>query len=455
MASDAKAHNPPNPKINENERIRVCLMGAPFDTNNRGVSALASSLVRLVVEATPGARISIFMGNPSSYTKEVNFAGKEVSVNVINCRLSPRAKLQEHIFFLLFLTILTRLMPSSRLRRRIVHWSSRLEDLYACDFIGAINGGDSFSDIYGLSRFVGGMIPLIMIILLGKNLTLLPQTYGPYNSRLARSIARWVIKRSSPVLSRDMDGISLVRDLLKDDADKVPVAFCPDVAFTLPSLSPNKVTVNPSADIFGEGTWVGINVNGLMFHGGYIGGNMFGLRFEYKAFILRLIEKFIRETDAKIILIPHTYGEKGNVNSDPEASRQVFEDMKDHCGNRLFMLTGEYKEAEIKWIIGRCNFFIGSRMHACIAAISQGIPTAAVAYSKKFRGVFESVGLGSMVIDARSLDLNDACNMIVGIFHNRKTGKAMMKGKIDHAKDQVRETFIQLLSVQGLGGEAR
>ena len=42
-----------------NRQVRVCLMGAPFDTNNRGVSALAYSLVKLVKEVIPNAKISI------------------------------------------------------------------------------------------------------------------------------------------------------------------------------------------------------------------------------------------------------------------------------------------------------------------------------------------------------------------------------------------------------------
>ena len=37
-------------------------------------------------------------------------------------------------------------------------------------------------------------------------------------------------------------------------------------------------------------------------------------------------------------------------------------------------------------------------MHACIAALSHGIPTTAVAYSKKFIGFFDSVGLGDYVM---------------------------------------------------------
>lgn len=436
-----------------NGQARVCLMGAAFDTNNRGVSALSSSLVRLVTETLPGAKVSFFMGNPEKINKIVDFAGKDVPIDVINYRLSPKASLHEHVLYLLFLALLVRLSPSARLGHLIIRSNARLSDLDNCDFIGDINGGDSFSDIYGTSRFIGGMLPAIITILLGKKLILFPQTYGPYNSWLAKAIARWIILRSSPVLSRDQDSILLINNLLKNSTGNVPISFCPDVAFTLPSVFPAKPTIYPPADLFSGETLVGLNINGLLFHGGYTGKNMFGLRFEYKFFILELIEALLKATSSKIVLIPHTYGRKGNVNSDPEASRQVYDALKDRHKDRLYILTGEYKESEIKGVIGRCDFFIGSRMHACIAAISQGVPTAAVAYSKKFRGVFEGVGLGQMVVDARSLELDESVNRIVDLYRNRKLEMTSIKQKIDQAKKQVKETFMHLLGSPGPGNE--
>lgn len=433
---------------NDKRPLRVCLMGASFDTNNRGVSALASSLVRLVTDVLPQPSISFFMGHPERVTKTIKFAVKEVKIDVINYRLSPRAKLQEHIFCLLFFAFINHLLPSIQLREKILRMNSRLRDLYNCEFIGAINGGDSFSDIYGLWRFVESVLPMMITLLLGKRLVLLPQTYGPYQSPFARAIARWIIRRSATVLSRDHHSIPVIHSFIGNSNKNGKIEFCPDVAFTLPSLFPPSFAIYPPADVFAPGSLVGINVNGLLFHGGYTGANMFGLRFAYNDFILRLIEELVMRTSAKILLIPHTYGEKGNVNSDPEASRQLFAILKEHCNSRLHLLTGEYTECEIKGIIGRCHFFVGSRMHACIAAISQGVPTAAVAYSKKFQGVFESVGLEEMVIDARSLDLNKAIDLIIGLYRNRESETALIKQKIHSAKKEVIETFRDLLGTR-------
>lgn len=424
---------------------RVCLMGAPFDTNNRGVSALSSSLVKLVKEIIPEARISYFVGGKERGAKNLALAGNEVQVDVINYRLSPRSRMQENLLFLLLLSFLGYVIPSNGLRKKIINSNVRLCELNDCDLIGNIHGGDSFSDIYGLNRFIIGNLENVVVILLGKKPTLFPQTYGPYNSWLAKAIARWLIWKSEKAYSRDRDSITLIRDQLGIRSDDKQITFCPDVAFTLPSIRPTQPEIFPPTNAFGKEPFLGINVNGLMFQGGYTGRNMFGLRFEYKAFILKLIETLMAETSSNVAFIPHTYGEQGNVNSDPEAAKRIYETLQGKYKNRLYVVTGEYDQFEIKGVIGQCEFFIGSRMHACIAAISQNVPTAAIAYSKKFNGVFESVGLGHMVVDARLLDMEESINRVIALYRDREAEKLSMADKTGSAKQIVYETFERLL----------
>ena len=47
----------------------------------------------------------------------------------------------------------------------------------------------------------------------------------------------------------------------------------------------------------------------------------------------------------------------------------------------------------MKYLIGQCDFFVGSRMHSCIAAVSQCVPAVSIAYSDKFIGVMATLGL--------------------------------------------------------------
>jgi polysaccharide pyruvyl transferase WcaK-like protein len=48
--------------------------------------------------------------------------------------------------------------------------------------------------------------------------------------------------------------------------------------------------------------------------------------------------------------------------------------------------------SQAKTYIAGMDFFMGARMHACIAAFSSGVPVVPMAYSRKFEGLFGSIG---------------------------------------------------------------
>lgn len=74
----------------------------------------------------------------------------------------------------------------------------------------------------------------------------------------------------------------------------------------------------------------------------------------------------------------------------------------------------------MKAIIGQCDLFIGARMHACIGAVSQGVPTACLAYSSKFAGVMQPMGDGAKVLDLRVISISEAKKEIAMLFRNRE-----------------------------------
>ena len=67
---------------------------------------------------------------------------------------------------------------------------------------------------------------------------------------------------------------------------------------------------------------------------------------------------------------------------------------------------------EAKSYISRMDLVIGSRMHATIAAFSVGAPTIPVAYSRKFEGMFGSLGYPA-VVDLSSLDSEEAVDRVL------------------------------------------
>jgi polysaccharide pyruvyl transferase WcaK-like protein len=428
------------------KEYHACLMGAALDTGNLGVSALAASLVKIIVGMQPASKISLLVGNRPPGTRTLTFADRVVTVRVVNCRLSPRARLGEHLLWILLLAALHRLMPFRAVRDKIIQSNPWLKTLAEADFAGDIRGGDSFSDMYGGVRFLIGCLPGLSAILLRKDLVLLPQTYGPFRFKISEFLARCILRRSSRILARDAESCAWVNRILAGRHDKRNVRICPDVAFVLGKCRPEKPDTVPPLDRNGYGTLIGVNVNGLVYNGGYTRNNMFALKCDYRLLMHLLVQRLLENACVHMLLIPHTFVPPGDVNSDVEACRQIVASFPGAVKDRLHLVARPYDQHEIKSIIGLCDFFIGSRMHACIAALSQGIPTLAVAYSPKFAGVFQVIGVEDMVIDARRVETETALEEIRQHFQNRERIGTRLRANVASAQRQIYRTFAELLS---------
>jgi polysaccharide pyruvyl transferase WcaK-like protein len=421
-------------------------MGASLTTGNMGVSALAASLVKLILTIRPDASITFFIEERSSKPQEIELSGIKISIKVANIRRSPKADVGEHILVIFLLALLYKIIPVQAFRNMIIKYNSRLKAIAGADFIGDVRGGDSFSDIYGVMGFLLGSIPSIITLLIGKKLVLLPQTYGPYSSSISRKIARYILSHAHIILSRDRESIDLVKDILGKKNHNKKIIFCPDVAFSLDSVAPKDGVIPPFINNGSANPVIGLNINGLLYNGGHTRNNMFNLRMDYKLFVHKLSEEILNKTNTNLLLIPHTFAAHGHVESDTDACAEVFTSLSPTYKGRIQMIAHEYDQHAIKSIIGRCDFFIGSRMHACIAALSQKIPTAAVAYSKKFKGVFNSIDVGNFVIDARETETQEAVDMIAAMFEDRARIEKILQVQIDNAQKQQLKIFREILT---------
>lgn len=416
-----------------NETMKICIMGASTTTNNRGVSALAVSLVKILLNVYSDAQIRFLIGNRDSLPQKIATINGEISVPTINYRQSPKAPINQQIAVIILASIIQWFIPSKKLKFKLLKLFPVLKTIYTSDIIGDIQGGDSFSDIYGLKNFILGIIPMIITLLLGKRLVLLPQTYGPYKSVLSKILAGFIIKRAHIIYSRDRSSISEISKLFKRTQG---VVFCPDVAFMLDPIKIDSYDVHPILESKDK-PLIGFNINGLMYNGGYTRSNMFNLAINYKSLVLEITEALLLQ-NARILLIPHTYGKKGNVNSDPAACEEVLGKID---SDSIHILRGEYNQSELKYIISLCDFFAGSRMHSCIAALSQKIPTVGLAYSKKFIGVFDSIGAGDCVIDCREMDSRNIIDSVLNKYKKRNTIKSKLSDSIEIVKNSILDTF--------------
>jgi colanic acid/amylovoran biosynthesis protein len=416
----------PNSKLRTSAAPKIALMGVSFDSPNLGVGALLGGSISAILSNYPNAQISLLDYWRTPLHRTIRFNDRDVAIDLVNLRFSKRLFLPNNIAYLIALSILLRLIPIKSLRNRIIERNSTLKFISETDVFGSIAGGDSFADIYGLSRLFYVGLPQILIILLGKKLILFPQTFGPFKGSFARRIARYIISHSEFVYLRDKKSIDDARKLLPaSQASKV--RFCFDVGFLLnPEAKPgygNSWIADAKAN---NRPLVGFNVSGLLYSGGYTGKNEFGLKADYRVLVEKMIVFLVREKSAAVALVPHVLTENlpgGPGEGDDAVCREIFTRLQSKYPGQIFFAGADFTSSQVKNVIAQCDFFTGSRMHACIAALSQGVPAVAISYSDKFVGVLETIGMTEAVADPRKLDENQILQIIGEAFDRRESSR--------------------------------
>lgn len=228
--------------------------------------------------------------------------------------------------------------------------------------------GDSFTDLYGFARFTRYATPKFMAARLRRPLCLLPQTVGPFQRPSTRRLAAAALRRCATILARDAQSRDCVTDLIGGP----PPPVFPDMAFYLP--------FKPAAH--GPGLHVGLNPSGLLWHGGYRDAAL-GSAARYAAAIEAIARQFSATAGVSLHLVPHVIAPAFPVEDDRAVCEQLAQRMP---GARVAPAFGDPIAA--KNYIAGLDFFVGSRMHACIAAFAAGVPIVPLAYSRKFAGLF-------------------------------------------------------------------
>jgi polysaccharide pyruvyl transferase WcaK-like protein len=431
--------------MTEKKNMKICLLGASFDTGNLGVSALAESSIKIILNRWPDTEIVLLGSGSANGEHHLNISGREVRVRVVRMRFCKNVFLRSHFCVLLLNALLLKLLPLRGFRNLLSAINPYVRILVETDKVFDITGGDSFSDIYGLHRFlIYGFLQKWLVTQFGKELILLPQTYGPFKRSITRLMAKSILNRSSVVYARDSESFEYLQALLGGHNVDGKLRFMPDVAFILDSHRPETIDIGSLDNVRKEGSIVvGLNISGLLFNGGYTHENMFGLKTNYSELIYRVVDFLMEDERLLVLLVPHVLSPSREVEDDPNACRQLYEKIIEKYPDRIFLTQGQYNQNGIKHIIGLCDLFIGSRMHACIAALSQSMPVVGIAYSKKFQGVFDSVGMSNYVADVYQCSEDKLLSTIRAALDDREK----IRMHLNKVMPEIKANILRMLKV--------
>lgn len=144
--------------------------------------------------------------------------------------------------------------------------------------------------------------------------------------------------------------------------------LAPDPAFF---MEPVKCSV---PDLFNKRKVIGINASPMII------SNEKNQGITYQNY-LNLIRSILETTDYGIALIPHVIWKS---NDDRVVLKKLYDEI--NSKDRVILIE-DHSAPELKYIISQCEFFVGARTHATIAAYSTAVPTLVVGYSVKARGI--------------------------------------------------------------------
>lgn len=248
--------------------------------------------------------------------------------------------------------------------------------LDAIDLMLDIGAGDSFADIYPDRRLAYILATKFMCRWKGVPLVLAPQTIGPFSRQPQIWLAARAIRGAEAVFARDPLSFEAAGRLAPGAARFQAI----DVAFALPFARAGK----------GPGTRVGVNVSGLLFSGGYGGGNDYGLGYDYAAFTRGLIAALLAR-GVTVELIAHVMS---RIARDDDA--RVVDSLKAEFPDTVRVPDFASAEAAKSHISG-LDFLVAARMHASIAAWSSGVPVLPVSYSRKFEGLYRALDYPALI----------------------------------------------------------
>lgn len=265
--------------------------------------------------------------------------------------------------------------------RRLLSPGGLLSVIAAQDVVLDIGAGDSFADIYGLKRFFFLWASKMMAVMRGVPLLLSPQTIGPFTRQPYRWMARLAMERASCVVARDHQSFEVLRTL----APRARAVQSVDVAFALPFT-------DRSAERGGERLRIGLNVSGLLLREAESGRNRFGLEADYAALMRGFAAAVTARDDWELHLVSHATSLTDPGDDDAAAADRFAAEFPGAV--RVPDFAGP---CEAKSYISSLDYLVAGRMHACIAAFSSGTPVVPVAYSRKFSGLFGTLGYGDLL----------------------------------------------------------
>lgn len=296
------------------------------------------------------------------------------------------------------------------------------------DIVISCGGGymQSFNIKHFLTDFIYHYTQLYITRFYKKPYYIFAQTIGPF-SKITKKLVAPIINDATAVFARE----KISFDYVKANFDNKNVVLTSDVAFLL-----NSQTIN-NFQIKKNGTNVGVTLRSWNFPNHI---NAQHLKDKYQQSIVEFID-WLTRNDTNVFIMPQCIGP--STDNDLIISNKIYNKIQNK--NKVKVVDKDLTPGQLKYLYGKMDYFVGTRMHSNIFSLSEGIPCLAISYDPKTDGIMELFGLSDYVIDINEIDTKKLIQTFKKLVQNKKEVKNKIDKKLIDIKDNAFDNFQRIL----------
>jgi len=355
--------------------------------------------------AFPEAQITVSANDPGSWGKyrDIQVVGSLATwvADPAQGRWRKRFYLMPFVMILLFGAAVLyrlfkiRLMWGAPQQRRL------LASYYDADLVLSCGGGNFYAHRRFSPALIWALFSLVFAIILGKQIVMLPQSFGPIVGSLQQLFARWTFARVRLIMVREPRAGAFMREVLRV---KTPMILMPDLAFGLSSSLISKNSIGSKLNY-----QIGVTALDRSAQEPGFSGQQ-----RYEEALVTLLTRLARQYNGRIHVFCQCFGPSPDQDDRPVAERLHQQLRQLRVETTLHM---DFRDArELVSAYSELDLVIGTRMHTAIFALSTGVPALLIGYQPKACGMMTMLGLERYCCDIRDVNADVlyelACEML-------------------------------------------
>lgn len=391
--------------------MNILLINA-HSSKNKGDAGIVLSMIDAIKKHNVDCSIRIHSRFPEI---DNEFYDEQVNACVDNVSIDPDTSKIEKIGSVL------KLLPNLKNVRKI-----KSDDYQWADVVVSCGGGFLLSHRFSVA-LMQHLVQIKTAFDYGKPVVIYSQSIGPFYNTYMQKLAKEILDKVDHIFLRE--AVSM-RWLEKIGCRNKNVRLVPDSAFSMGEVSSPRIDrLMEEMRASHDGPIIGFTVRDWNFPEVM---DTEAYRSKYIASIRHAIQFIHQAYKGKVLLMPQVLG-PNDFNDDRIISREVLAGIDARIAE---LLAFDFHPRELKYLYSKMDMFVGTRMHSNIFALSTHIPTVAINYEHKTRGIMEMLGLHDYVVDISDIEPVAFIEMIDRCWRNRQELRAKLANDIPSVVQQ-------------------